>query len=370
VARCAALNLWNDLPSYYKCKSNLVPLILMEKKNFTLVTGGAGYIGSHTVVEMLKNGLQPIIVDDFRNSDKRALTGIEKISGVSIISLELDVTNKKQLKSVFEKYPISGIIHFAADKAVGESVQNPLKYYKNNIGGLINCLECALEFGVENFLFSSSCTVYGDPDNGTTVTEITPQKEANSPYGSTKQMGERILQDVVNSGAKLKVLNLRYFNPIGAHSSGLIGELPIGKPNNLLPYVTQTGIGILEKLTVFGNTYTTPDGTCIRDYIHVVDLATAHLCGLKWLESKESPVFEIMNVGTGKGTSVLEIIHTFEKVSGTQLNWAFGDRRAGDVEQIFADTSKANDLMGWQATKSMEDAVRDAWNWEQKLRNG
>ncbi|MFT5778990.1 MAG: UDP-glucose 4-epimerase [Crocinitomicaceae bacterium] len=341
----------------------------MEKKNFTLVTGGAGYIGSHTVVELLKNGQHPIIVDDFRNSERRAIEGIEKISGATVISVEIDVNDKAQLTALFKQYSISGIIHFAADKAVGESVENPLKYYKNNLGGLINCLECALEFEVENFVFSSSCTVYGDPDNGSIVTEDSPQKKANSPYGSTKQMGEQILQDVVNSGANLKVLNLRYFNPIGAHASGLIGELPIGKPNNLLPYVTQTALGLLDKLTVFGNSYNTPDGTCIRDYIHVVDLANAHVNGLRWLESQPNPGFEIMNVGTGKGTSVLEIIHTFEKVSGTQLNWAFGDRRAGDVEQIYADTSKAKELMGWQATKSMEDAVRDAWNWEQKLRN-
>ncbi len=341
----------------------------MEEKNYILVTGGAGFIGSHTVVELIKNGKTPVIIDDFRNSSREMLNGIEKIVGSELIFHNIDVSNKNDLAAIFTKYSINGIIHFAADKAVGESVNNPLKYYKNNIGGLINCLECALEFNVENFLFSSSCTVYGDPEGSTTVTEESPQQDANSPYGATKQMGERILSDVVKSGVNLKVLNLRYFNPIGAHESGLIGELPIGRPNNLLPYVTQTAIGILEKLTVFGNTYNTPDGTCIRDYIHVVDLADAHVSGLDWLEKQSNSTFEIVNVGTGRGTSVLEIIHTFEKVSGKQLNWEFGVKRIGDVEQIFADVTKAKNLIHWDAKKSMEDAVRDAWNWEQKLRN-
>jgi len=341
----------------------------MKDKKYVLVTGGAGFIGSHTVVELMNNGHTPVIVDDFRNSSRDMIAAIEKIVGDSVICFQADVGNSKQLSDIFKKFSFEGIIHFAADKAVGESVENPLKYYKNNIGSLVNCLECALEFGVESFLFSSSCTVYGDPDGSTTVTESTPEKKANSPYGATKRMGERILSDVMKSGAKIKVLNLRYFNPIGAHSSSLIGELPIGKPNNLLPYVTQTGSGVLDRLTVFGNTYQTPDGTCIRDYIHVVDLADAHVKGLNWLSNQEGSTLETVNVGTGKGTSVLEIIHTFEKVSGTQLNWEFGERRAGDVEQIFADVTKAKQLLGWEASKTMEDAVRDAWNWEQNLRN-
>lgn len=341
----------------------------MKDKKYVLVTGGAGFIGSHTVVELINSGRTPVIVDDFRNSSREMITGIEKIVNCPVIFHQVDVGDPVQLSDIFDKYSFEGIIHFAADKAVGESVENPLKYYRNNLGGLINCLECAVKYGVESFLFSSSCTVYGDPDGSTTVTEATPEKKANSPYGATKQMGEQILSDVVKSGAKLKVLNLRYFNPIGAHGSGLIGELPIGKPNNLLPYVTQTGSGVLGKLTVFGNTYQTPDGTCIRDYIHVVDLAEAHVKGLNWLSNQNGTTLEIVNVGTGKGTSVLEIIHTFEKVSGTQLNWGFGERRLGDVEQIFADVTKAKQLMGWEAKKTMEDAVRDAWNWEQNLRN-
>ncbi|MFT5860292.1 MAG: UDP-glucose 4-epimerase [Flavobacteriaceae bacterium] len=341
----------------------------MDDRNYILVTGGAGFIGSHTVVELINNGLTPVIVDDFRNSSREMVAGIEKIVGKEVIVHPADICDSEQLSRVFEKYNFEGIIHFAAYKAVGESVESPLMYYKNNIGGLVNCLECALKYDVQNFLFSSSCTVYGDPDESTTVTESTPQKEANSPYGATKQMGERILSDVVKSGARLKVLNLRYFNPIGAHASGLIGELPIGKPNNLLPYVTQTAVGILDKLTVFGNNYDTADGTCIRDYIHVVDLADAHVKGLNWLTNQEDSTIEIVNVGTGKGTSVLEIINTFEKVSGTQLNWGFGERRAGDVEQIFADVTKAKELFDWEANNNIEDAVRDAWNWEQNLRN-
>ena len=342
---------------------------MMADKNYVLVTGGAGFIGSHTVVELIENGMVPVIVDDFRNSNTKMLEGIQKIVGSEVLFHNVDIGNKEGLSLIFGQYNFSGIIHFAADKAVGESVSLPLKYYKNNLGGLINCLECALEFSVDNFIFSSSCTVYGDPDGSTTVTEITPRKEANSPYGATKQMGERILEDVVKSGAALKVLNLRYFNPIGAHESGNIGELPIGKPNNLLPYITQTAAGVLEKLTVFGKDYDTPDGTCIRDYIHVVDLAKAHVSGLKWIGNQTGTTVEIVNVGTGKGTSVLEIIHTFEKVSGKQLNWEFGERREGDVEQIFADVTKAKHLIDWEAQKSMENAVIDAWNWEQNLRN-
>lgn len=341
----------------------------MQDKKYTLVTGGAGYIGSHTVVAMIENGMTPIIIDDFRNAQRAMLDGIREIAGTDIICLELDACDKVAMKKVFEQYPIDGIIHFAAYKAVGESVERPLMYYSNNLQSLVVMLELSEEFGVENFVFSSSCTVYGEPDGIAEVSESTPTKEANSPYGATKQISEQILTDVLASGSRIKVLKLRYFNPVGAHPSGKIGEVPQGRPNNLLPYVTQTAVGVLECLTVFGNDYNTGDGTCIRDYIHVMDLAEAHVKGLQWLHTQSAPKEEIVNLGTGKGTSVLEIIHTFEKVSGLELNWKFGDRRPGDVEQIFANVDKAKNVLGWEASRNIEDAIRDAWNWEQNWRN-
>ena len=281
----------------------------------------------------------------------------------------VDVTNKEQLKAVFEEFSFSGIIHFAAYKAVGESVAKPLAYYRNNIDGLLNCLELAEEFKVLNFVFSSSCTVYGEPKGTKIVTELSETQEANSPYGATKQMCERIISDVHKSGSNLRMLNLRYFNPVGAHPSGNIGELPIGRPNNLIPYITQTAAGLLNELTVYGNDYNTNDGTCVRDYIHVVDLAEAHIKGYEWLNNLSEPKTETINVGTGNGSSVLEIIHTFEKVSNQSLNWKFGPRREGDVEEIFADTSKAQELIGWNADRTIEDAIADAWNWEKKRRD-
>ena len=341
----------------------------MKQNEYILVTGGAGYIGSHTVVELINNGKTPVIVDDLRNADPKIVGRIEKIVDQSIICHQIDACDSQAMRAVFEQYDFSGIIHFAAYKAVGESVQNPLMYYANNLNSLLVCLTLAKEFGVKNFLFSSSCTVYGNPENSPVVTEESPVLEANSPYGATKQMCERILADTIASGADLKVLNLRYFNPIGAHPSGLIGELPSGKPNNLLPYVTQTAVGLLDELTVFGKDYDTEDGTCVRDYIHVSDLADAHVKGLDWLSDQQNPCNEVVNVGTGRGSSVLEIIHTFEKVSDIQLNWKFGERRAGDVEQIYADVTKAKELLNWSSQRTMEDAVRDAWNWEQKRRN-
>lgn len=341
----------------------------MKQKEYILVTGGAGYIGSHTVVELIQSGKTPVIVDDFRNADPKILGGIEKIVGEPVICHQVDVCDGPAMHALFEKYRFEGIIHFAAYKAVGESVEEPLMYYNNNLTGLLVCLSLAEQFDVKNFLFSSSCTVYGDPENSPVVTEESPVLEANSPYGATKQMCERILADVCKSSSDLKVLNLRYFNPIGAHPSGLIGELPTGKPNNLLPYVTQTALGMLDELTVFGNDYNTVDGTCVRDYIHVSDLADAHVKGLDWLTKQTGSFNEVVNVGTGQGASVLEIIHTFEKVSDRQLNWKFGGRRTGDVEQIYADVTKAKNLLNWSAQRSMEDAVRDAWNWEQKWRN-
>tara|TARA_B110000093_G_scaffold172794_1_gene204177 strand:+ start:334 stop:1362 length:1029 start_codon:yes stop_codon:yes gene_type:complete len=341
----------------------------MKDNRNILVTGGAGFIGSHTVVELINKGFNPVIVDDFRNSDTKVLKGINAIVGQDPIMRFVDVTNKEQLKAVFEEFSFSGIIHFAAYKAVGESVAKPLVYYRNNIDGLLNCLELAEEFKVLNFVFSSSCTVYGEPKGTKIVTELSETQEANSPYGATKQMCERIISDVHKSGSNLRMLNLRYFNPVGAHPSGNIGELPIGRPNNLIPYITQTAAGLLNELTVYGNDYNTNDGTCVRDYIHVVDLAEAHIKGYEWLNNLSEPKTETINVGTGNGSSVLEIIHTFEKVSNQSLNWKFGPRREGDVEEIFADTSKAQELIGWNADRTIEDAIADAWNWEKKRRD-
>jgi len=339
----------------------------MKETRNILVTGGAGYIGSHTVVELIQRGYNQIIVDDFRNSSSEVIDGIEAIVGTRPVTYELDVTCKSDLSKVFATHDLDGVIHFAAYKAVGESVDHPLMYYRNNVDGLINCLELSEVFGVKNFVFSSSCTVYGQPKESSIVTEDTPIQEANSPYGATKQMCERIISDVHKSGSNLRFLNLRYFNPVGAHPSSHIGELPLGRPNNLLPFVTQTAAGLLNELTVFGNDYNTVDGTCIRDYIHVVDLANAHIKGFQWLELQSGPALETINVGTGHGVSVLEIIHTFEKVSGLQLNWAYGPRRSGDVEQIFADTTKAKNCLGWEAERSVEDAIVDAWNWQKKM---
>lgn len=334
-----------------------------------LVTGGAGFIGSNTVVALIEAGYSPIILDDFRNSEKFVIDRIHQITNTTIPVLSVDICDKKALFNVLTEYKIDGIIHFAAYKAVGESVSEPLKYYENNITGLINILEYSLKTGIENFVFSSSCTVYGNPKNGSTVDESSEIVKANSPYGNTKIIGEHILDDVCKSGANLKTLCLRYFNPIGAHSSGLIGELPIGKPNNLLPFVTQTAAGILDELVVFGDDYPTHDGTCLRDYIHVSDLADAHVRGLSFLFDKNEPFVEAINIGTGNGTSTLEVISTFEKISNVKLNWKFGPRRSGDVMEIFADVSKAKSLLGWEAKFSVEDAIRDAWNWQQKLNN-
>lgn len=341
----------------------------MANAKYILVTGGAGYIGSHTVVELINSGFKPVVVDDFRNSRKRMIAGIEKITGQQVLIHEIDICDRKALKAVFRQYPFQGIIHFAAYKAVGESVEEPLMYYRNNLVSLMNCLELAIEFKVNNFVFSSSCTVYGEPDEVKCVSESSSQKPPSSPYGNTKKIGEEIIRDTIKSGAPLKGLNLRYFNPIGAHPSGEIGELPLGRPNNLLPIVTQTGIGKIEQLVVNGGDYNTIDGTCVRDYIHVSDVAEAHVRGLNWLMDQSTPHIESLNIGTGKGTSVLEIIHTFEEVSGCSLNWKMGSRRKGDVVEIYADVSKANRLLDWKTKRSVRDAVKDAWNWEKKIRN-
>ena len=334
-----------------------------------LVTGGAGFIGSHTVVELHNAGHTPIIIDNFDNSEKTALQGIKNIIGKDVKCYAQDCRNQAAVEEIIKSENIDGVIHFAAHKAVGESVQNPVKYYENNLTSTLILLKAMRNQGVKNLVFSSSCTVYGEPKGSKIVTELTPGQEANSPYGATKQMCERIISDVNKSGSDMRMLNLRYFNPVGAHPTGDIGELPIGKPNNLLPFVTQTAAGLLDELTVFGNDYNTEDGTCVRDYIHVVDLAQAHIKGYEWLSDLKEPTIETINVGTGNGVSVLEIIHTFEEVSNQTLNWKFGPRRAGDVEQIYADTSKALQLINWKAELSIKDAVKDAWNWQKKLGN-
>ena len=331
---------------------------------YVLVTGGAGYIGSHTVVALVENGYTPIILDDFRNANRIVLDGLTKILGFLPEIIEVDVCDDKALRSIFQKYSFEGIIHFAAYKAVGESVQNPLKYYQNNLSGLINILNKMLEFGVKNLVFSSSCTVYGEPKELKEVSEDSPKNLPSSPYGYTKWIGEQIMEDTFLAHPELCLINLRYFNPVGAHKSSFIGEFPLGKPSNLLPFVTQTAIGKQEVLTVFGNDYPTRDGTCIRDYIHVMDLAEAHVKALAFLEDHKKGCLEAVNIGTGKGTSVLEIISCFEEVSKCKLNWSFGPKREGDVVEIFANCDKASNLLGWQAKLSINDAVIDAWKWE------
>ena len=330
-----------------------------------IVTGGAGYIGSHTVVELLAEGYKPIIVDNFCNSEKSVIDGLKKITGEKIALYEGDCTDKSFMQSVFEETNPVGVIHFAAYKAVGESVEKPLEYYHNNLVSLLVLLEVMKEHTCNTLVFSSSCTVYGNPDK-LPVTEETPTQKAASPYGNTKQISEDIIHDTVTTKTGLSAVSLRYFNPIGAHPSSLIGELPIGVPNNLVPFVTQTAASWREQLTVFGNDYNTPDGSNIRDYIHVVDLAKAHVKTLKYLESKSS-FYDAINVGTGKGTSVLEVVTSFEKVTGQKLNYKIGPRRSGDVEQIYASVDKSKQVLNWETELTVEDALRDAWNWQQTL---
>lgn len=333
-----------------------------------IVTGGAGYIGSHTVVELAKAGYEPVIIDNFENAEKRAVSGIQEILGRTVKVYEGDCNDYHFVENMLEQEgPVDGIIHFAAYKAVGESVQQPLKYYKNNLGSLLVLLELMPKWQVPKLVFSSSCTVYGQPDQ-LPVTEQTPKKPAESPYGNTKQVCEEIIEDVVKSSTPVKAIALRYFNPIGAHPSAKIGELPLGVPNNLVPFVAQTADGKLEKITVFGDDYNTPDGTCIRDYIHVVDLAQAHVSAIRCLEDTDDYSFyDIFNVGTGRGNSVLEVIKTFEEVNNIKLNYTIGPRRPGDVEKVYADVTKANDLLQWQARLTLADALRDAWRWQQTL---
>ena len=338
----------------------------MKKK--ILVTGGAGYIGSHTVVALHESGYLPVIVDNFSNSSKSIMQGLEKITGVQFPLYEIDCNDKKAMQQVFEKEGnIQGVIHFAAYKAVGESVAEPLKYYQNNLGSLLVLLELMEKFKVHNLVFSSSCTVYGQPDE-LPVTEKTPTKPASSPYGRTKQICEDILSDLTKSESPVRSIALRYFNPVGAHESALIGELPNGVPNNLIPFVTQTAAGIREQITVYGDDYNTPDGTCIRDYIHVVDLADAHIKAFEYLDKvEEKSFYDTINVGTGKGNSVLEVIQAFEKVSGEKLNYRIGERRPGDVEQVYANVDKANKELNWETKYDLERSLADSWRWQQAL---
>ena len=331
-----------------------------------LITGGAGYIGSHTAVALINSGFEPIIIDNFSNSEKSVLKGLKNILGREVKTYEGDCNDRTLMESIFSENQISGVIHFAASKAVGESTQIPLAYYANNIGSLLVILEVMQEHGVKNLVFSSSCTVYGQPDE-LPVLESTPRKEAESPYGNTKKICEDILHDYIKSKASARIISLRYFNPIGAHPSSEIGELPLGVPANLIPFVTQTAVGIREKLTVFGDDYDTKDGTCVRDYIHVLDLADAHVKSLEYLEKQSDCFIDTFNVGTGQGNTVLEVINTFEKVSERKLNYQIGPRRAGDIEKVWANTDKVNTVLGWSAQYNLEDSLRDSWNWQKRL---
>ncbi len=338
-------------------------------KKRILVTGGTGYIGSHTVVELQNDGYEVVIVDNLSNSRADVVEQIEKITGIRPVFEQADCCDRDAMRDIFARYEgIKGIIHFAASKAVGESVEKPLLYYRNNLLSLINLLEIMPEYGVEGIIFSSSCTVYGQPDT-LPVTEAAPIKQAESPYGNTKQVNEEIIRDFVASGAPVRAILLRYFNPIGAHPSALIGELPNGVPQNLVPFLTQTAIGIREKLSVFGNDYDTPDGSCIRDYIYVVDLAKAHVIAMnRILEGKQKEKVEVFNVGTGRGLSVLELIHAFEKATGVRLNYQIVGRRAGDIVKVWANPQHANRELGWSADTPIEEVLRSAWNWQVHLR--
>ncbi len=330
-----------------------------------LVTGGTGYIGSHTVVELMEAGYEPLIIDNLSNSDISVLDGIESITGIRPVFGEFDLCDQKKLRRFLTSHKdIGAVIHFAASKAVGESVRKPLLYYRNNLGSLITLLEGMREFSINGMVFSSSCTVYGQPDV-LPVTEDSPVMAAVSPYGNTKQIGEEIIRDTVRSGSGIKAISLRYFNPIGAHHTALIGELPSGVPENLVPYITQTAAGIRDQLNVFGDDYNTPDGSCIRDYLHVVDLAKAHVAAVERLIGRKTVNdYEVFNLGTGKGTSVLEMIKAFENSCGVKINYRVTERRKGDIEKIWADPSLANRELGWKTELSIEEAVLSAWKWE------
>jgi UDP-glucose 4-epimerase len=340
----------------------------MKKK--ILVTGGTGYIGSHTAVELIQEGFEVVIIDNLYNSEATVVDRIEKITGVRPELEVFDLCDKEKTEQFFVKNRnISAVIHFAAYKAVGESVNKPLDYYRNNLLSLVNLLDAMKQNGVSDFVFSSSCTVYGQPEK-LPVTEDAPLQPATSPYGNTKQIGEAIIRDTTVSDKNIKAVSLRYFNPIGAHPTSLIGELPRGVPENLVPFITQTAYGLRDELKVFGNDYNTPDGSCVRDYLHVVDLAKAHVVAVKRLiEGKNKKDFEVFNLGTGTGVSVLEAIKSFEKVSGIKLRYRIVDRRAGDIEKIWADPSFANNELGWKTLSSLDEAMKTAWDWEKAIRS-
>lgn len=338
-------------------------------KDRILVTGGTGYIGSHTVVELQQAGYPVVIIDNLSNSNVNVIDGIERITGIRPDFVEGDCTDIDTLRKLFAEYPgIKGIINFAASKAVGESMQKPILYYRNNLNTLLNLLDLMGPEGVKGIVFSSSCTVYGEPDVNP-VTEESPIKKATSPYGNTKQISEEIITDVIAAGAPFKAVLLRYFNPVGAHPSAEIGELPNGVPQNLIPYLTQTAIGIRKELSVFGDDYNTPDGSCIRDYINVVDLAKAHVIAVeRMLTDKAEAPIEIFNLGTGNGVSVLELINTFEEATGVKVPHKIVGRRPGDIEKVWADPRRANEVLGWKAESSLADTMRSAWEWQKRLR--
>jgi UDP-glucose 4-epimerase len=334
-----------------------------------LVTGGLGYIGSHVVVELQNNGFEVVIIDDLSNSSEDVLDRIYKISGTKPVFEKIDLKEKQFVVEFFKRYSdLDGIIHFAGSKAVGESVNDPIKYYENNINSLVYLLQEINKLASQKLIFSSSCTVYGQADE-LPITEQAQIKEPESPYGNTKKIGEQIIKDSCKVNTFLKTITLRYFNPIGAHETAIIGELPIGIPQNLVPFVTQTGIGLREELSIFGNDYPTPDGTCIRDYIHVVDLAKAHVVAVKRLiKEKNIENYEVYNIGTGKGSSVLEVVNAFETATGVKLNYSFVDRRKGDIASAYACTKKAREILGWEPGLTLKDALLSAWEWEKKIR--
>lgn len=338
-------------------------------KETILVTGGTGFIGSHTTVELQQAGYNVVIIDNLSNSNAAVIDGIEKITCVRPAFEQVDLNDFDATEAVFKKHKIDGCIHFAASKAVGESVQKPLLYYRNNLNSLMNVLELMAKYGSKGIIFSSSCTVYGQPTpENLPVTEQAPIQKALSPYGNTKQVNEEIIQDFIHSGAPIKSVILRYFNPIGAHPSALIGELPNGVPMNLIPFVTQTAIGIRKQLKIFGHDYNTPDKTCIRDYIYVVDLAKAHVKAMERMLEKDTEPVEVFNIGTGHGYSTLEIVEGFERATGVKLPWEYAPRREGDIEAIWGNVDKANNVLGWKADTPLDDILASAWKWQLKLR--
>lgn len=339
----------------------------MKNSGHVLVTGGAGYIGSHTVVELIQAGYRVTVIDNLERSNYKIIEGVEAITKSKVIFHKIDCLDNSALENLFSRNKFSSVIHFAAFKSVNESVADPISYYRNNIGSLIAVLEVMKKYQVNDLIFSSSCTVYGQPDQ-IPVDESAPFKRAESPYGTSKQLCERILEDAATVG--FRIVSLRYFNPIGAHPSALIGELPIGVPNNLVPFVTQTAAGVRGELTVFGNDYSTPDGSCLRDFIHVADVADAHVKAIQYvIDKKENKLFEAFNLGTGEGVSVLELVRKFIAVTGVKLPYTIGPRRSGDVEKVFADPRKINKALGWKAKYDLGESLMHAWNWEKKLRN-